>query len=81
MSNFLERPVDAKVTLVLPEGWEAAPAQDTLRLPACQRETASFRAGVPLDCVFDYPRVAIAADIVFDGCRLGQITEATVEAV
>ena len=64
---------------MLPEGWQATPEVVRLSVPRAQRGTANLRLHVPADYVFRYPRLAIAADVVFDGRHLGQITEATVE--
>lgn len=81
MTNFLAHAVTAEARLVLPEGWQASPDAVTLHLEANQRGTADLRLHVPPDYVFRYPRLAIAADVTFDGQHLCQITEATVEAV
>jgi glyoxylase-like metal-dependent hydrolase (beta-lactamase superfamily II) len=80
MTNFLDRPVEAAVSLVVPPGWQVWPEVAQLRLPAGEKCGAPFRVGIPASYVFRYPRAAIAADVVFDGRRLGQITEATVES-
>jgi hypothetical protein len=79
MTNFLDRPVAAEVSLVLPKRWEATPALARLQVPAQAREATGFRVRIPSSYVFRYPRVAIAADVTFDGRHLGQIAEATVE--
>jgi glyoxylase-like metal-dependent hydrolase (beta-lactamase superfamily II) len=80
MTNFLARPVEAEVSLTLPPGWSAAPATAHLSIPAGQRSQADFRVHIPAAYRFAYPRVAIAADVTFDGRHLGQITEATITA-
>ncbi len=79
MTNFLPRAVRAEVGLVLPEGWTATPAVGQLALAAQGRDAIGFRVCIPASYVFAYPRVAIAADVTFDGRRLGQIAEGTVE--
>jgi glyoxylase-like metal-dependent hydrolase (beta-lactamase superfamily II) len=79
MTNFLDRPVAAEVSLVLPKRWEATPALARLQVPAQAREATGFQVRIPSSYVFRYPRVAIAADVTFDGRHLGQIAEATVE--
>ena len=81
MNNYLDKDVDAEVKLALPDGWEAEPCCAPFTLAPHQRGAANFRVQIPLNYVFRYPRVAIAADVTFDGRRLGQITEATVEEV
>jgi glyoxylase-like metal-dependent hydrolase (beta-lactamase superfamily II) len=81
MNNYLDHSTCAEVSLVLPAGWTANPETAQIDLSARQRGTAGFRVSIPSDYAFPYPRIAIAADVVFDGRRLGQITEATVEAV
>lgn len=81
MSNFLAHAVEAEVRLALPDGWQAAPDTVRLTVPALQRGLANMRVTVPAGYAFRYPRVAISADVVFDGRRLGQIAEATVELV
>ena len=79
MTNFLPRPARAEVSLVLPQGWLAGPASGRIDLPPNGRGKAEFRVQVPASYIFPYPRVAIAAEVTFEGRRLGQITEATVE--
>ena len=79
MVNFLPRRAEAKATLVLPDAWTATPETALIDLPPQQRGVASFRVHVPASYAFPYPRIAIAADITFEGRRLGQITEATIE--
>ncbi len=79
INNYLARPASAEVRLVLPDGWEVTPDSAVLSVPAQGRAAASFRVRVPSNYVFRYPRVAIAADVTFDGQRLGQISEAVVE--
>jgi glyoxylase-like metal-dependent hydrolase (beta-lactamase superfamily II) len=79
MTNFLPRRAKAEVMLALPDGWTATPETALIDLPPQQRGVVSFRVHVPVSYVFPYPRVAIAADVTFEGQRLGQITEATVE--
>ena len=79
MTNFLPRRVQAEVRLALPAGWTVAPEAVRLDIGADARGTAGFRVHIPAGYTFPYPRVAIAADVTFEGRRLGQITEATVE--
>ncbi len=79
MSNFLPRRAEAAVSLVLPVEWRVAPDQAHLELPPQGRAVAEFRVHIPSGYVFAYPRVAIAAEVTFEGRRLGQITEAIVE--
>jgi glyoxylase-like metal-dependent hydrolase (beta-lactamase superfamily II) len=81
MVNFTDKPVHASASLVLPPGWVATPAEVALDLSPQQRGAANVRVEIPATYRFSYPRVAIAADVTFDGSRLGQITEATVEEV
>ncbi len=80
MMNYLSHPVHAEVSLVAPAGWSADPAVVQLDLQPQQRGVASVRLHVPDSYTFRYPRVALAVDVTFDGRRLGQIAEATVEA-
>ena len=79
MTNYLARGAQAEVSLVLPEGWEATPQVARLDLRSQERSAASFRVVIPGSYAFPHPRVAFAADVTFDGRRLGQITEAVVE--
>jgi hypothetical protein len=79
MTNFLSRPVRAEVGLVLPGAWKATPVSGGLELAPHGRGAMTFCVHIPASYVFPYPRVAIAADVTFDGRRLGQIAEATVE--
>jgi hypothetical protein len=79
MTNFLPRAVRASASLVLPEGWKAQPAAVELGIAAGERGTAPLRVQIPAGYSFRYPRLAIAADVTFDGQHLGQVTEATVE--
>jgi glyoxylase-like metal-dependent hydrolase (beta-lactamase superfamily II) len=79
MTNFLARATHAEVSLVVPGAWTSSPESCSLDLSANERGAASFRVQVPASYVFSYPRVAIAAEVTFDGRRLGQVAEATVE--
>jgi hypothetical protein len=81
MTNFLDRPIEAEVSLVMPPGWIVQPERARLALPAGGKCSAPFGVEIPASYVFRYPRAAIAAEVTFDGRRLGQITEATVERV
>jgi glyoxylase-like metal-dependent hydrolase (beta-lactamase superfamily II) len=81
MNNYRDRPVAAEVRLVLPEQWTVTPAVAELEIEPDKRATADFRVRIPPEYQFPYPRIAISADVTFDGRYLGQITEATVEAV
>lgn len=65
------------VYALLREGWTATPAVGRLSLAAQGRDAAGFYVRIPAS--FAYPRMAIAADVTFDGRRLGQIAEGTVE--
>jgi len=49
------------------------------RHEAGERWRVGFEVKLPAEYVFPYPRVAIAADVVFNGRHLGQIAEAVVE--
>jgi hypothetical protein len=79
MTNFLPQATQAEVSLVLPEGWIATPAVGRLDIAPQQRGQADFRVQIPNAYRFPYPRVAVAADVIFNGRHLGQITEATIE--
>ena len=81
MTNFLPRSAQAEVRLALPPGWAATPPILRLDLQPYERGTVGFRLHIPASYIFPYPRVAIAADVTFQGRRLGQIAEATVEQV
>ena len=81
MNNYLDRPVDAQVSLVLPEKWSSEPDCATIEIAPHQRGAATFRVVIPRTYRFPYPRIAIAADVTHNGHYLGQITEATVEEV
>ncbi len=71
MRNFLEKCVRTEVTLVLPEGWSADPPTARLELLPNARATKRVKLTIPADYTFPYPRVAITADVTFDGRRLG----------
>lgn len=79
MRNFLDRSAQAEVSLVLPASWTAEPGIARIDLRAGERGVAAFKVRLPESYVFRYPRVAIAAEVTFDGRHLGQIAEATVE--
>jgi len=79
MTNFLDQAAQAEVSLVLPHGWKAIPPVARLSVAPRSRAVATMAVQVPSAYRFPYPRIAIAADVTFDGCRLGQIAEATVE--
>jgi hypothetical protein len=83
VNNYLDHATSAEVRLVLPDDWSVTPAQAALELPARQPgvrpAAASFRVQIPAQYTFAYPRVAIAVDVTFDGRRLGQVAEATIE--
>jgi hypothetical protein len=69
----------AKIALVAPEGWVVEPQRRSVGLASGERIRTGFRVHIPAGYTFRYPRVAIAADVVFDERYLGQITEAVVE--
>ena len=79
LSNFLTETADAGVKLVLPNGWMASPSIGRVVIPAGSRGRIGFEVQIPAEYTFLYPRVAIAADVIFNGRRLGQIAEAVVE--
>jgi glyoxylase-like metal-dependent hydrolase (beta-lactamase superfamily II) len=79
MTNFLPQAARAEVRLVLPKGWVATPAVGHLDIAPQQRGQTGFRVQIPNSYTFPYPRIAIAADVIFNNRHLGQITEATVE--
>jgi glyoxylase-like metal-dependent hydrolase (beta-lactamase superfamily II) len=81
MHNYLDHTAHAEVQLLLPSGWIADPAIVAIDVPAQQRGVANLQLHIPAQYSFPYPRVAIAADVTIDGRRLGQIAEATVEAM
>ena len=81
MQNYYDRPAHATIRLTLPRDWTADPEVVELDLPPQQRGTANLEVLIPVQYVFPYPRVAIAADVLFDGRHLGQIAEATVESL
>jgi glyoxylase-like metal-dependent hydrolase (beta-lactamase superfamily II) len=81
VTNFLRERAQAEVRLVLPDGWTCQPQTRHVAVAAGQRGSVGFRVSIPASFRFRYPRVAIAADVVFNGRHLGQITEAVVERV
>jgi glyoxylase-like metal-dependent hydrolase (beta-lactamase superfamily II) len=81
MTNFLDRPVRAEIRLALPPAWSSEPGVRELDLAPHARGRTNFSVQISETYVFPYPRVAIAADVIFDGRRLGQISEATVERI
>ena len=81
MHNYLDHVAHAEVRLVLPEDWTVSPATIVIDVPPQQRAVANLQLHIPAQYSFPYPRVAIAADVTFDGRQMGQIAEATIEAV
>jgi hypothetical protein len=79
MVNFLDRAVQARVVLALPEAWISSPAILEISVPPNERCEVPVAVQIPESYRFPYPRVAMAADVTFDGRKLGQIAEATVE--
>lgn len=79
LNNYASRPATAQVGLALPGGWQCMPAVGHCEVAAQARAVVGFRVSIPRQFEFRYPRVAIAADVTWNGKRLGQITEATVE--
>jgi glyoxylase-like metal-dependent hydrolase (beta-lactamase superfamily II) len=79
MINFLPRAAQAQVALVVPAGWTVEPSSRSLDLGPGERGRTGFRVQIPASYAFRYPRVALAADVVYDGRHLGQIAEAVVE--
>jgi hypothetical protein len=79
MTNFLDRMAQAKVELVLPNGWLSNPKSVELKLTPYARTMAPVSVHIPDTYKFQYPRIAITADVTYDGRKLGQIVEATVE--
>lgn len=76
---YPNRPINAKVSLVTPDGWLVEPDFDVLEIHPRKQGYVNFRVSIPDGYHFPYPRIAMAADVVYDGKHLGQITEATVE--
>jgi hypothetical protein len=73
--NPFSAPVDAEVTLVVPDGWLVRPETVTMALAVGETATREFTltpSGAPAR------RVRIAADATMGGRRFGQITEALV---
>ncbi len=79
ITNFLDKPAEAQVELRLPAGWSCEPVGATVSIPGGKRGQQVFRVRIPAGYRFVYPRVALAADVTFDGRYLGQIAEAVVE--
>jgi hypothetical protein len=79
LTNLLGEPAQAHIQLVLPSGWTCTPRGGRIVVGAGQRGQVDFRIQVPAAYRWPYPRVAIAADVTFNGRRLGQIAEAVVE--
>ncbi|MCC6442669.1 MAG: MBL fold metallo-hydrolase [Armatimonadetes bacterium] len=72
-------PSKIRVELSLPAGWRCDPPALCLEMAPRARAEGQFRATIPQDYVFRYPKVAIAADVSFNDVPLGQVTEAVVE--
>ena len=79
MTNFLDKKVQARVELVLPDHWLSTPKRVELALDPHARVTAPVAITIPETYQFPYPRIAITAEVTYDGQMLGQVTEATVE--
>jgi len=79
MTNFRETPVSASVRLVTPGGWTCDPDTVRLNLASGDQARAGLVVHISADYVVRWPKCVIAADVVFDGKRLGQVAEAVVE--
>ena len=79
ITNFLDRMAGVKVEFVLPNNWTSSPKSVELNLEPHERSVASVNILIPDTYKFNYPRIAITADVIFDGRKFGQIAEATVE--
>ena len=77
--NYRSKPMKLEAALVLPEGWKASPAVNTLEVPAGRDGKTAFSLTIPANWVGRQSRVAVAADIVADGQYLGQIAEGVVD--
>jgi glyoxylase-like metal-dependent hydrolase (beta-lactamase superfamily II) len=76
--NFLERPVDTQIKLVLPHSWHCEPPVAKLKLLPLKQTRFDLKVTIPNEFESAFPRLAIAADVTFDNRYLGQITEAVV---
>ena len=79
ITNFRLELSQARIRLVLPAGWSCEPQVGHVAVGPRERGETVFRVGVPSGYRFPYPRVAIAADVVFNGRHLGQVAEAVIE--
>jgi len=77
--NYRTKPMHMEATLVLPEGWSAAPDVVRVEVPPAGDGKAPFNVTIPRNWDPAKPRVAVAADIVADGQYLGQIAEGVVD--
>jgi glyoxylase-like metal-dependent hydrolase (beta-lactamase superfamily II) len=64
---------------VLPEGWETAPAADAVDVAEGEAVARQFTMKIPPGFRFARLRRAVSLDVILDGKRMGQITEAVVE--
>ncbi len=80
--NHRGRAMEVGVRLVLPEGWGSEPAGARMEVKAKGEEKVKFEVKVPAGWAGTRAsRVAIAADVVADGKRLGEIAEAVVDVL
>lgn len=74
--------MDVGVSLVVPEGWESEPAGARMEVKGKGEGKVKFEVKVPAGWGGKKARrVAIAADVVADGKRLGEIAEAVVDVL
>jgi glyoxylase-like metal-dependent hydrolase (beta-lactamase superfamily II) len=64
---------------VLPDGWQAQPAHDSVDLPEGGTMVRKFLLSIPASFQFSHPKQAVALDVRLDGREIGQVAEAVVE--
>jgi hypothetical protein len=79
LRNYGRAPMQARITLRLPRGWDCDPARLDLTAPPGGTARGPFRLRVPPGFSWPDSRVAIAADVTADGRHLGQIAEGVVD--
>jgi glyoxylase-like metal-dependent hydrolase (beta-lactamase superfamily II) len=78
VKNFNNYDAVVNILPVLPQSWSYAPDDIEIHLDAHSENSIEFKVHIHQDFRFILPRVAIAADVVFNGRSLGQVAEAVV---
>ena len=78
IKNFYPHESSAHVSFILPQTWSCEPEKIVLHVDAHAQSTYHIQIRIPNDFKFILPRVALAADVVFNDWYLGQVAEAVV---